>query len=118
MSTRSLSQGTNLSDHEEVVATEQGGEQVEGKPYLLFNDDAPEFQQKVDVIDAILQAPDKNARRDAIAEAAKALGKSTRSIKRMIERVQKEGVAILAVGRQDKGQFRISEQWFKFIVDT
>ncbi|ODH02147.1 hypothetical protein A4S05_25310 [Nostoc sp. KVJ20] len=118
MSTRSLSQGANLPGHEEVLATEQGGEQVEGKSYLLFNDDSPEFQQKVDVIDAIVQAPDKNARREAIAEAAKALGKSTRTIKRMIERVQKDGVATLAVGRQDKGQFRISEQWFKFIVDT
>jgi putative transposase len=118
MSTDSLSQGANLSGHQEVLATEQGGEQVEGKPYLLFNDDSPEFQQKVDVIDAIVQAPNKNARREAIAEAAKALGKSTRTIKRMIERVQKDGVATLAVGRQDKGQFRISEQWFKFIVDT
>ncbi|AUB36892.1 putative transposase [Nostoc flagelliforme CCNUN1] len=116
MSTRSLSQGTNLSDHEEVVATEQSGEQVEGKPYLLFNDDSPEFQQKADVIDAILQAPDKNARRDAIADAAKALGKSTRTIKRMIEKVEQVGVATLAVGRKDKGQYRISKYWHDFIV--
>ncbi|WP_196517705.1 hypothetical protein [Nostoc sp. WHI] len=50
MSTRSLSQGVNLPGHEEVLATEQGGEQVEEKPYLLFNDDSPEFQQKVDAL--------------------------------------------------------------------
>lgn len=116
MSTQSLSQGANLSRHEEVLATEQGGEQVEGKPYLLFNDDSPEFQQKVDVIDAIVQASDKNARREAIADAAKALGKSTRTIKRMIEKVEQVGVATLAVGRKDKGQYRISKQWYDFIV--
>jgi putative transposase len=117
MSTRSLSQGANLSGHEEVLATQLDREQVEEKSYLLVNDDLPEFQQKADVIDAILQAPDKNARRDAIAEAAKTLGKSIRTIKRMVERVQKDGVATLAVGRQDKGQFRISKQWFQFIVE-
>ncbi|MEH2401018.1 hypothetical protein [Nostoc sp.] len=116
MSTRSLNQGANLFDHEEVLATEQGGEQVEGKSYLLFNDDSPEFQQKADVIDAIVQAPDKNARRDAIADAAKALGKSTRTIKRMIEKVEQIGVANLAVGRKDKGEYRIPKYWHDFIV--
>ncbi|MHC5759434.1 transposase [Nostoc sp.] len=116
MSTRSLSQGANLPGHEEVLATEQGGEQLEGKPYLLFNDDSPEFQQKVDVIDAIVQASNKNARRDAIADAAKALGKSTRTIKRMIAKVEQIGVANLAVGRKDKGEYRISKYWHDFIV--
>jgi putative transposase len=46
----------------------------------------------------------KAARRDAIADAAKALGKSTRTIKRMIEKVEQVGVATLAVGRKDKGK--------------
>ncbi|MFS0519855.1 hypothetical protein ACEYW6_34865 [Nostoc sp. UIC 10607] len=105
MSTRSLSQGANLSEREEVLATEQGGEQVEGKSYLLFNDDSPKFQQKVDVIDAIVQASNKNACRDAIADVAKALGKSTRTIKRMVGKVEQVGIAALGVGRKDKGQF-------------
>ncbi|MEH1869562.1 MAG: Mu transposase C-terminal domain-containing protein [Nostoc sp.] len=116
MSKRSLSEGANLSDHGEVLATEQSGEQVEGKSYLLFNDDSPEFQQKVDIIDAIVQASNKKVRREAIADAAKALGKSTRTIKRMIAKVEQIGVANLAVGRKDKGEYRISKYWHDFLV--
>ena len=83
---------------------------------LLVNEDSPEYLRKVELIDAILQAPDKIARRNAIADAAKALGKSTRTIKRMIEKVEQVGVATLAVGRKDKGQYRISKEWHDFIV--
>lgn len=39
-------------------------------------------------------------------------------IRLMVKRVESEGVATLAVGRKDNGQFRISEQWFKFIIAT
>ena len=39
-------------------------------------------------------------------------------IRLMLKRVEQEGVATLAVGRKDKGQFRISEQWSKFIIAT
>ncbi|WP_100898688.1 hypothetical protein [Nostoc flagelliforme] len=65
----------------------------------------------------VRQAPNKTARRDAIVDTAKALGKSTRTINRMIEKVEQVGVATLAVGRKDKGQYRISKQWHDFIVN-
>lgn len=84
--------------------------------HLLVNDDSPDYLKKVELIDAIRQAPNNVARRDAIADAAKALGKSTRTIKRMIEKVEQVGVATLAAGRKDKGQYRISQQWHDFIV--
>ncbi|MCF4969356.1 Mu transposase C-terminal domain-containing protein [Nostoc sp. CMAA1605] len=84
--------------------------------YLLVNEESPEYLKKVELIDAICQAPNKAARKDAIADAAKALGKSTRTIKRMVEKVEQVGVATLAVGRKDKGQYRISKQWHDFIV--
>ncbi|MBD2137792.1 DDE-type integrase/transposase/recombinase [Anabaena sp. FACHB-1237] len=83
---------------------------------LLVNEDSPEYLKKVELIDAIRQAPDKVARKNAIADAAKALGKSTRTIKRMIEKVEQVGVATLAVGRKDKGQYRISKEWHDFII--
>jgi putative transposase len=84
--------------------------------YLLVNEDSADYLKKVDLIDAICQAPNKAARRDAIVDAAKALGKSTRTIKRMIEKVEQIGVATLAVGRKDKGQYRIPKYWHDFIV--
>jgi putative transposase len=81
-----------------------GKTEEEQTEYLLENDESPEYLKKVELIDAIRQAPNKAARRDAIADAAKVLGKSTRTIKRMLEKVEQVGVATLAVGRQDKGQ--------------
>ena len=83
--------------------------------HLLVNEDSPDYLKKVELIDGIRQAPNKAARRDAIADAAKALDKSTRTIKRMVEKVEQVGVATLAVGRKDKGQYRISKQWHDFI---
>jgi putative transposase len=73
-------------------------------------------EQKFDALDAILQATDIKSRREAIAKAEKILEKSTRTIKRMVSRIQNEGVATLAAGRKDKGQYRISEQWHRFII--
>ena len=67
---------------------------------MLINEVSPEVQRKIDVIDAIVQAPDKASRTKAIAQAAEALGKTTRSIRRMLARVEQEGVATLAVGRK------------------
>jgi len=96
--------------------TEEEKDAEEQSKYQLVNEDSPEYLKKVELIDAILQAPDKISRKNAIADAAKALGKSTRTIKRMIEKVEQVGVATLAVGRKDKGQYRISKEWHDFIV--
>jgi putative transposase len=82
-----------------------------------MNQACPGFEsEEEELIDAIRQSPDNITCRDAIADVGKALGKSTRTIKRMIEKVEQVGVATLAVGRKDKGQYRISKEWHDFIV--
>jgi len=88
------------------------------KPLTLLNEITPEVQQKIDLIDAVLQAPDRKSRSEAIQKASEVLGRTPRMIRMMLKRVESEGVATLGVGRKDKGKFRISEQWFKFIIDT
>lgn len=107
------STGTTFQEQEIEDLGKTKEEQTE---YLLENDESSEYLKKVELIDAIRQAPNKAARRDAIADAAKVLGKSTRTIKRMLEKVEQVGVVTLAVGRKDKGQYRISQQWHDFIV--
>ena len=87
-------------------------------PLTLLNEMTPEVQQKIDLIDAVLQAPNRKSRTEAIQKASSVLGRTPRMIRIMLKRVEEEGVATLAVGRKDKGQFRISEQWFKFIIAT
>ncbi|MBD2301188.1 Mu transposase C-terminal domain-containing protein [Nostoc sp. FACHB-190] len=111
MPRKTTSQAFPAFEAEETAQTDE-----KQTKHLLVNEDSPEYLKKVDLIDAIRQAPNKAARRDAIADAAKALGKSTRTIKRMVEKVEQVGVATLAVGRKDKGQYRISKQWHDFIV--
>lgn len=93
-------------------------EPLPAKPLTLLNEVTPEVQQKIDLIDAILQARDRKSRSEAIQKASEVLGRTPRMIRLMVKRVESEGVATLGVGRKDKGQFRISEQWFKFIIAT
>ena len=88
----------------------------QAKPLTLLNEITPEVQQKIDLIDAVLQAHDRKSRSEAIQKASEVLGRTPRMIRMMVKRVEHEGVATLGVGRKDKGQFRISEQWFKFII--
>lgn len=111
MPRKTTSQAFRAFEAEETAQTDE-----KQTKHLLVNEDSPEYLKKVDLIDAIRQAPNKAARRDAIADAAKALGKSTRTIKRMVEKVEQVGVATLAVGRKDKGQYRTSKYWHDFIV--
>jgi putative transposase len=115
---QSVNSDTFSTPQEETLIPELEQDQAPDKPLMLLNDVSLEVQQKIDLIDAILQAPRKAARRKAIEEAAEKLGKSPRTIKRIVKRLETEGVATFAVGRKDKGQFRISEQWFKFIIAT
>ncbi|MDF5722469.1 MAG: DDE-type integrase/transposase/recombinase [Rhizonema sp. PD37] len=111
MSRKLTSQDFPALEVEEAAKTEE-----ESTKHPLINIDSADYLKKVELIDAVRQAPNKADRRDAIADAAKALGKSTRTIKRMVEKVEQVGVATLAVGRKDKGQYRISKQWHDFVV--
>ena len=113
MSMQPVNSDTFSTPQEEPLIPEMGQEQPQHKLFMLLNEVSPEVQQKINLIDAIVRTPGRAARRQAIEEAAKKLGKSIRTIKRIVKRLETEGVATLGVGRKDKGQFRISEQWFK-----
>jgi putative transposase len=84
--------------------------------FKLLQEVSPKVQQELDLIDAIIQAPNKGARRQAIERACEVLGKHHRSIMRKVKCLQEEGITSLARGRTDNGQFRISEQWYNFVV--
>ena len=79
MSTQVISPEPNFS----YVGSEPGQQLI--NPPNLLNEVSSEVQQKIDLIDAILQAPDKRTRREAILHAAETLGKTTRTIRLMME---------------------------------
>lgn len=102
------------SEIEGIVAEEAIN--LQKAPKLINRELSFAEEQKIDVLDAILQTTDRESRQKAIVRAAETLGKSPRTIKRMIARIQNEGVATLITGRKDKGHYRsISEQWYRFI---
>jgi hypothetical protein len=70
------------SEIEGIVAEEAIN--LQKAPKLINRELSFAEQQKIDVLDAILQTTDRESRQKAIVRAAETLGKSPRTIKRMI----------------------------------
>ena len=71
-----------------------------------FSEDA---RLKIELIEAIRSAPDSQNRQQRIKTAAQQLAKHPRTITRMLEGVDREGLAALAeTVRSDRGKHRIS----------
>ena len=79
-----------------------------------------EAKLKMELIDAIRHAPDNDTRKQKIDIAAQVLGKHPRTIKRMLAKVESEGLLVLAqTVRTDKGTLRnTTTYWQDFIIKT
>ena len=84
MSMQSVNFDTFSTPQEKALIPELEQDQAQDKPLMLLNEVSLEVQQKIDLIDAIVQAPSRAARRKAIKEAAEKLGKSPRTIQRLL----------------------------------
>lgn len=74
---------------------------------------------RVEVIEALIAAPDRAVYRQRQQAAAEQLNLSISSIQRLVREWKKQGIAGLSWReRSDRGQFRISEDWQAFIVKT
>lgn len=111
-----VSNTNGFEDIENPQVFTDDGEQV---PYFLMNEITPKLQREIDFLDAILQASNRKTKREAIDRAIIGLQVSERTITRKLKRLKSpEGSASLGVGRKNKGQFLISQQWYDFIVST
>ncbi|MEM8832279.1 MAG: Mu transposase C-terminal domain-containing protein [Cyanobacteria bacterium P01_G01_bin.19] len=89
----------------------------EEKEYTIFSELSEKDKLKMELIEGIRHASDLKTKTTLIKEAAKKLEKSTRTIRRMVSRVEQEGLSALAsTVRSDKGQLRISPEWQDKIV--
>jgi putative transposase len=76
-------------------------------------------RERMEVIQALLAAPDPETYRERERSAAKRLNLSVSSIQRLVRAWKKEGVAGLSWReRSDRGQSRISKDWQDYIVKT
>ena len=91
--------------------------EVELKEYTIFSELSHTDKLKMELIERIRHASDRQTKTKLIREAADKLEKSTRTIRRMISKVEDEGLSALATTvRSDKGQLRISPEWQEKII--
>ncbi|WP_219904119.1 helix-turn-helix domain-containing protein [Stenomitos frigidus] len=76
-----------------------------------------EANLKLQVIQKLIEPCDKVTYGQNLRSAAEKLDCSVRTVQRLVKMWEEEGLAALAQeGRSDKGAYRISEEWQKFII--
>ncbi|MFN6531232.1 helix-turn-helix domain-containing protein [Nostoc sp. ChiSLP03a] len=74
---------------------------------------------KMEVIQSLLENSDRATCAQRLKEAAERLGKSVRTVRRLIDKWEKEGlVGLEQTKRADKGKYRVDENWQEFILKT
>ena len=102
---------------ENLKTTTELSEEPEEKEYVLFSELSESQKLKMELIEGIRHASDRQTKTKLIEEAANKLEKSTRTIRRMVSKVEQEGLSALASAvRSDKGQLRISPEWQEKII--
>ena len=87
------------------------------REYAIFSELSEADKLKMELVQSIRHACDRETKSKLILEAANKLEKSTRTIRRMVSKVEQEGFPALAsTVRSDKGQLRISPEWQEQII--
>lgn len=99
---------------DDLIAIDNSSEE---KEYTIFSELSEKDKLKMELIEGIRHASDLKTKTNLIEEASNKLEKSTRTIRRMVSKVEQEGLSALAsTVRSDKGQFRISPEWQEKII--
>ncbi|MHC5728529.1 MAG: helix-turn-helix domain-containing protein [Nostoc sp.] len=74
---------------------------------------------KMEVIQSLLENSDRTTYTQKLKEAAEKLGKSVRTVRRLVDKWEQEGLAGLAQNqRMDEGKHRVDEDWQEFVLKT
>ncbi|MEH2412425.1 Mu transposase C-terminal domain-containing protein [Nostoc sp.] len=74
---------------------------------------------KMEVIQSLLENSDRTTYTQKLKEAAEKLGKSVRTVRRLVDKWEHEGLAGLVQNqRVDKGKHRVDEDWQEFVLKT
>ncbi len=78
-----------------------------------------EERQRLEVIQVLLEPCDRITYGQKQREAATKLGKSVRTVRRLVKKWEEEGlISLQNITRTDKGKHRINEYWQEFIIKT
>ncbi|MEC4990321.1 MAG: Mu transposase C-terminal domain-containing protein [Oscillatoria sp. PMC 1068.18] len=87
--------------------------------HAIITDFSEEERLKLEVIESLMEPCDRVTYGQKLKDAAKKLGKSKRTVQRLVQKWEKEGLAaVTSRARVDKGKHRISQEWQDFIVKT
>lgn len=93
---------------------------VEEPVFELFDSDYEDYQRRCALLEAIVNAPTREAKRRAEKEGCEEYHKdkaiSKKQLGRYIKKYLRKEFHLLSPGRKDKGQFRKDKQWYDFSV--
>lgn len=94
-------------------------EQNKSNAHEIVTELSDEGELKLEIIQSLLEPCDRDTYGQRLKDAAKKLGKSVRTVQRLVKQWEQEGLAGLTPSeRADKGQHRISQEWQDFIIKT
>ncbi len=86
---------------------------------IIVSEFSDETLLKMEVIQSLLENNDGATYTQRLEDAAKKLGKSTRTVRRMVDKWEQEGLAgFLQNQRADKGKHRVDQNWQEFVLKT
>ncbi len=78
-----------------------------------------EAKLRMEVLQSLLEPCDRKTYGIKLHDAAEKLGKTIRTVQRLVKKYQEEGLsAITEAERSDKGDYRIDKEWQEFIFKT
>lgn len=94
-------------------------EQDKSKINEIVTELSDEAKLKQEIIESLLEPGNRATYGQRLKVAAEKLGKSVRTVQRLVKQWEQEGLAGLTPSeRADKGQHRISQDWQDFIIKT
>ncbi|WP_072619869.1 Mu transposase C-terminal domain-containing protein [Spirulina major] len=87
--------------------------------HAVITDFSEEERLKLEVIQSLMEPCDHATYGQKLKDAAQKLGKSKRTVQRLVQQWEEMGLAaVTSKARADKGKHRISQEWQDFIVKT
>lgn len=81
-----------------------------------LDDDA---KLKMEVIQSLIEAGDRTSYAQKLKEAAEKLGKSVRTVRRLVDKWEEQGLlGLVQAERSDKGKHRVDTDWQDFVLKT
>ncbi|MBP5974041.1 Mu transposase C-terminal domain-containing protein [Brasilonema sp. CT11] len=86
---------------------------------VIVDELSDEALLKMEVIQSLLENSDRTTYTQRLQQAAEKLGKSVRTVRRLVDKWEQEGLAGLTQNqRADKGKHRVDENWQEFVLKT